>query len=338
MVMVVPATIKDIARDTSLSTATISKYLSGIAVKPENADRISKSIKNLNYQVNAIARGLKTNKTMTIGVILPNLSDIFSTDIIVSIEDHFSKHGYSVLICDCGQSGVVMLEKLDLLLSRRVDGLIVFPLLDEPRLPEKLRAIDIPIVFIDQKVESVERDCVLVDNVNAAFKVTQNLISNGHKDIAIICGPEFNYTSIQRFNGYKNALEANEIKIDPGLIAYGDYSTQSGYDLFVQLWKSDRRPTAVFASSYYITLGAVLAIQDLGLKIGEDISLFAFDNIDLAKVVTPALSVVVQPQKKMGEIAFDLLVNRLNGNRCDPPEEIILPTEIILQESVASLL
>jgi len=326
-------TIKDVAEMAGVSIATVSKFLNNIHISQENAVIIEESIKSLNYQKNEIASGLKVNRTKTVGVILPRLVDIFSTGIVVSIEDRLSKLGYNVLVCDCGQDPQIMCTKLRLLLGKKVDGLIVFPLLDSKELIEELKKVTIPIVIVDQKIEGF--DTVRVDNEGAAFEVTDHLISKGHNNIAIICGPVFNYTSIERYKGYTKAFRTHDMEIPRQYVFNTDYTTPGGYNCFMDIWKMQEKPTAVFGTNYQVSLGILLAARELNLKIGKDFSFFSFDNFELAQIVDPPLSTVIQETRLMGEEVSEIFLSRMNK---ETSENIIIekvvPTRVIYTDSV----
>ena len=329
------ASIKDIAVDTSLSVATISKHLNGQRIKFENAAIIDESVRRLNYKINETARALKTNRTMTIGALVPVLYDSFCSRVITDIENSFAQAGYSMMICDYQNQSDIMLEKLALLLSKRVDGLIVFPMNSEDVL-KRLGEIDIPMVIIDQEIDG-GCDCVLIDNVTASYNATRHLIEYGHRDIGIICGLESSYTARLRLEGYIKALEHYRLPVRNRYIKHTGYALEDGYNMTLDLCRGDSIPTALYATSYYLTLGAVLAIQSLNMTIGRDISLIGFDNLELAKVVQPPLTMVVQPMKDISDAAYEILSRRLNKEKFDHAKKM-LPTEMLCQNSVRKFL
>ena len=326
-------TIKDVAEMAGVSIATVSKFLNNIRISQENAVNIEESIKALNYQKNEIASGLKVNRTKTVGVIVPRLVDVFSTDIVVSVEDRLSRLGYNVLVCDCGQDPQIMCTKLKLLLGKKVDGLIVFPLLESKELIDELRKVTIPIVIVDQKIEGF--DTVRVDNEGASFEVTDYLISKGHEKIAIICGPVFNYTSIERYKGYTKAFRERDMDIPRQFVFNTDYTTSGGYGCFMDIWKGPDKPTAVFGTNYQVSLGILLAAREMNLKIGKDFSFFSFDNFELAQIVDPPLSTIIQETQLMGKEVSEIFLKRMNreANENNIIERVV-PTRIIYTDSV----
>jgi len=267
---IMAVTIKDVAKYTGLSIATISKYINGGNVLEKNRILIDDAIEKLGFKVNTIARGLKTNKSMTIGILIPTLENIFCTSIISDIENILIQNGYSTIICDYREDGKMEMEKLDFLIGKMVDGIISMPL---SITAEKLNNIidrEIPIVLIDRPVRGANCDTVLVDNLNASYNAVEQLIIHGHKRIGIICGPRDIYTANERLKGYLRVHEDYDMQVDSALIKYGDYKMESGYNMLIDLINSDNPPTAVFVTNYEMTLGAVMAINEKNIKIPEE--------------------------------------------------------------------
>jgi len=329
------STIKDVAKYTGLSIATISKYINGGNVLEKNKALIEEAIKVLDFRVNEIARGLKTNRTMTIGVLIPSLENIFFTTIVSYIENILLENGYSTIICDYRQNVSLENSKFDFLVNKSVDGIIAMPLgIDEKRVKSVLEK-GIPVIVIDRPVNNLKCDSVLVDNINASYNAVEHLIIQGHKRIGIICGPQNIYTARERLTGYLRVHKDYNLEPDQELIKYGDYEIESGFVLLNEILSSDNPPTAVYVTNYEMTLGAVMALNEKNIKIPEELSFIGFDNIQLSKVVKPQLSIVVQPMKEIGETAAELLLKRLKGDKNNFPAMIRLKTEFIPRESVS---
>lgn len=329
--------MKDVARKSGLSIATISKYINGGNVLEENRVVIDKAIKELGFEVNEIARGLKTNKTMTIGLLIPSLENIFFTSIVSNIESVLIKNGYSTIICDYKEDKNLEKQKLDFLVKKMVDGIITMPMGCDLEVINSVINRNIPVVLIDRALKGVECDTVLVDNLNASYNAVEQLIILGHKRIGIICGPGDIYTAQERLKGYERVHEDYGMTIDSELIKKGDYQVESGYRLLLELIKMKEPPTAVLVTNYEMTLGAVMAINESDIKIPDDISFIGFDNLQLAKVVKPPLSIVVQPVKQIGEVAANMILRRLKGDNSNFPSMIRLKTELILKDSVKKI-
>lgn len=330
-------TIKDVAKYTGLSISTISKYLNGGNVLEPNKELIEKAIRELDFKVNEMARGLKTNRSMTVGVLIPSLENIFFTSIVSHIESILLQEGYSTILCDYKESPELEEKKLHFLLDKMVDGIVMMPLFDNDDLVKMVIAKGIPIVLIDRLINNITCDVVLVDNLNASYNAVEQLIVNGHRRIGIIVGPNNIYTAQERLKGYIRVHEDYRLKIDSCLIKYGDYKIQSGYDLLQELMGLDPPPTAIYVTNYEMTIGSIIAINENNIKIPEDLSLIGFDNLDLARVVRPPLSIVVQPVKQIGETAARVLLKRLRNDLSGFPLVARLKTELLLRDSVKKL-
>ncbi len=333
----IAATMKDVAKYTGLSIATISKYINGGNVLDQNKVLIEDAIKKLNFKVNEIARGLKTNKTMTIGVLIPDFKNIFFTSIVSNIENVLIQNGYSTIICDYKKSDRLEKEKFDFLVNKQVDGIITIPQGSNEQSVQRLLDESVPVVLIDRALDGVSCDTVLVDNMNAAYDAVEHLIVSGHKRIGIICGPDYIFTAQERLKGYIRVHEDYSMKIDETLIKKGDYESDSGYRLLNELMDLEVHPSAVFVTNYEMTIGAIMAIHDRDVKIPEELSVIGFDNLHMAKIVKPSLSIIVQPMEQIGEAAAQLLLKRLKGDMSNYPSMLRLKTELQINKSVKEL-
>ncbi|MDK2809688.1 MAG: LacI family transcriptional regulator [Petroclostridium sp.] len=331
------ATIRDVAKYTGLSIATISKYLNGGNVLEQNKELIEEAIKVLDYKINEIARGLKTNRTMTVGILIPSLENIFFTSIVSNIENILIQNGYSAILCDYREDEKLEKEKFDFLINKLVDGIVMVPSGKNIECIKGAIEKNIPIVLIDRMLKGISCDVVLTDNLNAAYDAAEQFIMRGHKKIGIISGPENIYTAQERLKGYLRVHEDYAMEVDRSLIKYGDYKIESGYKLLLELIDNNPRPTAVFVTNYEMTLGAIMAINERDIKVPEELSIIGFDNIQMAKIVKPPLSIVVQPMQQIGETAAEVLLKRLKGDRSNFPAIYRLKTEILLKESVSKL-
>ena len=268
------ATMKDIARETGLGLATISSYLNGGNVREKNRIKIEEAIEKLHFEVNEVARGLKTNRTKTIGIILPELNNIFFSEIITAAEDLLRSHGYATMICDCRSDVKREEEAAEFLLHRRVDGLIMMPTGAEKKVFARFRKSRRPVVLIDRRMENGDCDCVLVDNEGAAQNAVKRLMKKGHKKIGMITGPDNVYTARERQRGYELALQESSKaqsdlkdktdRKDTKLLADGNYTIAGGAKAMRKLYEDNPDMTAVFISNYEMTVGAMMEINDLG--------------------------------------------------------------------------
>ncbi|NLW12367.1 MAG: LacI family transcriptional regulator [Clostridiaceae bacterium] len=306
------ATIKDVARLAGLSIATVSKYINGGHVIDANSAAIEQAIKTLDYRVNTMARGLKTKKTKSIGVLIPSVRMVFCMDIISAIEDELSRENFSTMICDCQGRPEQEAVKIEFLLEKQVDGIIMMPSSNSSEAARRAALAGIPVVLVDRRFNTMECDRVLVDNRQLAEDATTELLQAGHRRIGIICGPEDIYTTVQRLNGYYQAYEKLGLEAYNDCISFSDYSLEGGYKALDSLMELPEPPTAVLATNYETTIGSVMAINRSGLKIPEDLSFVGFDSLDMSTLVTPALTMAIQPVQEIGEQAARLMLRRLD--------------------------
>lgn len=316
------ATMKDIAKETGLGLATISSYFNGGNVREKNRIKIEQAIEKLHFEVNEVARGLKTNRTKVIGIIIPELNNIFCAEIITEVEDVLRSHGYATMICDCRTDENREEEAVEFLYHRRVDGLIIMPTGKKGTYLEKFTRSGKPVVLVDRKMKGIECDCVLVDNKGAARDAVKRLIAAGHKKIGMIAGPEDVYTAEERFRGYVLALQEAELTVEDSLIVRGDYTISGGTAGIGELVKNNPDMTAVFISNYEMTMGAIIELNELGVKIPEELSLIGFDNEEFAKASIPRLSIVTQPTKEIGLQVAEIMLKRLDAEDTDTKKEL----------------
>lgn len=333
----IAATIKDVAKYTGLSIATISKYINGGNVLDQNKELIDEAIKTLNFRVNEMARGLKTSKTKTVGILIPNLEQTFCTSIVSNIENILIKQGYSTIICDYKENVELEKEKLEFLVNKMVDGIIIMPLGDEGDIIKQVIDKNTPIVLIDRVLNNIECDVILVDNLNASYDAVEQFIIRGHKRIAIIGGPKNVYTAEERMKGYFRVHEDYSMEVYKELIKYGNFKADSGYKLLNELVDLSEPPTAIFITNYEMTLGAIMAINERNITIPDEVSIIGFDNLQLAQVIKPPLSTVTQPMKEIGITSAEILLKRLNGDMSNFPARYRLKTEIDIKGSVKKI-
>lgn len=329
-------TLRDIARETGLSTATISKYINGVKLKEKNRIAVEEAIERLGYSVNEYARGLKSNKSRVIGVIIPELGNLFISNIISFMEEILRAQGYSVIVCDCHSDEELEADAVRFLIRKMVDGIVNMPVCmnGDHLLPAVEKQI--PVVLVDRSIRELEQAVsgVFIDNESAAYMATKRLIDSGHRHIAIVIGPKEVYTSRCRLNGYKKALEESGIPIDEDLIEPCGYTVQGGYIGMRRLLETREDMTAVFVTNYEMTLGAVIAINEMKISIPQTLSVIGFDNMDLSRAIHPKLSIVTQPLQDIGSEAARIMLEQLSGkNRQNTTVQ--LSVSIVEGESVA---
>lgn len=330
------ATMKDIARQTGLCLATISSYFNGGNVREKNRKKIEQAIQELHYEVNEVARGLKTNATRTIGVVIPELNNVFCSEIITGMEDILRKHGYATIICDCRTDKALEKDAVDFLSRKRVDGIINMPVDATGEHLKNFACTGKPIVLIDRKIQGLCCDSVLVDNRKAAENAVELLFSQGHRNIGIIGGPRDIFTAQERMAGYCEAHQKAGIRVQESLIFHGDYEIQGGVRGMEELVKKNPHMTAVFVTNYEMTMGAVIGVNELGIHMPEDLSMIGFDNLQFARACSPKLTIVSQPTPLIAKEVAEIMLDRL-GTAKEESKPIIrnLQTEIIIGKSVS---
>ena len=330
------STIKDIAKKTGLGLATISSFLNGGNVREANRIKIEEAILELDFEVNEVARGLKMNKTNTIGVVIPELTNNFCAEIITAMEDVLRSHGYATIICDCRTDKELEKKAVDFLYRKRVDGIINMPVNSDGAHLISFNRTGKPIVLIDRKINGIDCDYVLVDNLMAVKTAIMKLITSGHKTIGMIGGPEDIYTAQERMLGYKLALMEAGIVPEERLIENGDYTIDSGSNCLKKLIENNKDMTAVFVANYEMTMGAVIGINEMGIKMPEELSVIGFDNAEFARACNPKLTIVYQPMKEIGRNVAELIIQRISS-RDDEYKIVKLQTEIVEGASVKQL-
>ena len=335
------ATMKDIARRTGLGLATISSYFNGGNVREKNRAKIEEAIRELHYEVNEVARGLKTNATKTIGVVIPELNNTFCAEIITEMEDILRSHGYATIVCDCLTDRKLEREAVDFLSRKRVDGIINMPVDAEGTHLKQFQKTGKPIVLIDRKIQDLSCDSVLVDNEKAAEDAIELFYEKGHREIGIIGGPEEISTAQERLKGYEKACRKLGLRRKDSLIYHGDYTIQGGVQGLEKLVRDNPDMTAVFVTNYEMTMGAVIGLNELGIQMPTQISMIGFDNLQFARACNPKLTIVSQPTQQIARETARIMLERLECTEADREQQaermrIIekLETEIIMGRSV----
>ena len=326
------ATIKDVAQHTGLSIATISKYLNGGNVLEENRKRIGEAIEALDYKVNHAARSLKTNKTMTVGVLLPSLATPFFSLICADIEQLLKVHGYSMIVCSYHDDPTDEFQKLQFLQTLNIDGIVLAP---TGVTAEELLDLKTPIVLMDRSIPGL--DSVVTDNITAVHSAVEELIIHGHRRIGIIVGPLTVTTAFERKLGYERAFTDYNLAVDESLIRIGGYDIASGYQEMIALLSMDPPPTAVMASSHDLTVGAIMAAYERKLKIPDDISFVGYDEEQITKVFNPPVTTVLQPLGEIAQNVTDLLLHRMSENYKGHPQLIRLKTTLMRHQSIGTI-
>ena len=327
-------TIKDVAKYAKLSKTTVSKYINGGNLEPENRIAIMNAIEALDYSPNHIARGFRNSKTFTVGVLIPTLNSMYTTTIITTVESILEKKGYGILVCNCNGQRDNELGKIEFLVNKKIDGLIIMPSTLEASDLIKIKKQKIPLVLLDKPIPDYNADVVLINNADAALRATNYLLDNGHEKIAIICGGRGVYTSDERKRGYCQAFKEKGLLPDPAFIKHGDFTLKNAYNTVIELMSQTPRPTAIFTTNYDTSVGAIIALNKLGVKIPDDISFIGFDDIYLSEIIKPSLTMVSQPMEEIGANAAELLLRRMKNDNSDFPHTVCLDSIFEINASV----
>lgn len=327
-------TIYDVAREAGVSMATVSRVVNGNPnVKPATRKKVLDIIKKLGYRPNAVARGLASKKTTTVGVVIPDISNAFYSEVTRGIEDIATMYHYNIILSNSDLQQEKELRLIETLLEKQVDGLLFLGGLVTEEHRNIFSQANVPIVLAATKDEKQQLPSVLIDQKQAAFEATSILIQEGNERIALISGPLTDTVKgYPRYLGYKEAILEAGMELDDSLISIGDYRYKSGYESMISLLKLEKRPTAVFVVSDEMAVGAIHAIQDSGLKVPEDISVMGFHNIPLASQVRPLLSSVSVPMYDIGAVAMRLLTKYMDNEEVHT-SQVLLPYDMKLRNS-----
>lgn len=332
------ATINDIAKTAGVSRTTVSRVLNNSGyVKEETKKKVLKVIKELHYTPSAIARSLSTNKTNTIGVIVPEINDPFFGDIIKGISEIADEYNLNIILCNTDEDMDKELRALKLLKEQRIQGILITPTFGEDEFnSEYLNTIEnfgIPIILIDGHVRYSNFSGVFIDHIKGAYEGTKALIKAGHEKIAIITGRMNSRPARHRLIGYKKALEMNNIDIEDKYIFYGNYQHQSAYEVTKEMLKMKDRPTAVFVSSNMMVLGCIKALNEEKIKIPEDMAIIGFDKIEILNMIGMNISYINSHTVEIGRTGMKMLIDCLNTSDSREIKRITLLPELVLKGS-----
>jgi DNA-binding LacI/PurR family transcriptional regulator len=327
-------TFNDLAKELNLSTATISRALSRPEiVAPETRTRVLDAVRRSGYQMNGIARSLRTQSTQTIGMIVSDICNPFFSAIVKAAEDVARTNGYTVLICNADEDGRNEEAALRLFIERQVSGVIRCSAGANQNLLQMLHQKSIPLIDLDRQSGLPNIDTVILNNQLGAELGTRHLIELGHRRIAIISGPQHLSNARDRLEGFRKTLHAAHIPLPQSYIQFGDFREISGCQAAGRLLSLRSRPTAIFVANNEMMAGTLSAVHRRKIKVPRELSLVGFDDPRWAQYLEPPLTVVSQPAELMGQKATQLLLTRLSGRRT--PEIVVFEPELIVRKSAA---
>lgn len=330
-------TMKDVARLAGVSTSTVSAVInSAVPVSPKRRQRVLDAMTALDYHPDAIARGLKTGRSFVIGVVVPDITNAFYPEVVRGIEDTARKAGYSVLLCDSSEDPRNEESHLNMLFSRRVDGvLLACSAGSTAYATAALRRF--PVVFVD-RIPPMSMECtVSSDNLQAGYVATRHLIDLGHERIALIAGNLALSPHHDRLEGFRKAMQEFHLPIRDEYMIRGDVQMEDGLSACSRLFNLPEPPTAIMAGNNKLLLGVLQELEARGIRVPEQVSLLGFDDYLWNRYFNPSLTAVWQSTYEMGRCSFELLLNAMNGvPDADPwKKQIRLPTELRIRNSTA---
>lgn len=327
---------------------TVSRVINGSGyVSDETREKVLAAVKKMNYRRNGLARNLKRQRTETVGLVIGDISNPYSTELANAVRESLSFRGYNLFICISEYSAKEDISAFDSLVDHNVDGLIIATRSNQEGDKRLFEIADsgVPMVVVGRDFKHGSVDSISADNFSGGFEATQHLIDLGHKRIGFIGASFENRTRLKRLQGYVAALTKNKISIDERLITgrkgtaadAPGYSTEAiGYEGMKRLLSLPKPPTAVFARNDFTAVGAISAAKEAGLRIPQDLAIVGFDDTPLALHTTPPLTTVRQPMKRQGQLAAEMLLRRISGDGDGATEDQILDCELIIRESTVS--
>ena len=330
-------TLSSIAARTGFSISTVSRVLSGNAEKfrisRDTVERILADARSCNYSPSLIAQSLRTNRTNTIGLLLPSLSNPYFAEMASVIIREVNSRDCTTIVMDTMEDEKNFNSSASLLLSRRVDGIIAVPCGKNPSVMEGIDRDYLPVVLVDRYYDGAALSYVTTNNYQGGAEGTRHMISAGHRRIACIQGVRDSSPNAERVRGYLDAMEESGLGSLAEVVG-DDFSIQNGYLETKLLLERKDRPTAIFALSNTISLGVLKAVREAGLDIPEDISLLAFDDYAYMDYLNPPLTRISQPVEDMAKLATKLLFDRIGGNGAVITSQIKLAPTLISGASV----
>ena len=319
-------TIYDVAREANVSMATVSRVVNGNPnVKPATRKKVSEVIERLGYRPNAVARGLASKKTTTVGVIIPDISSIFYAELARGIEDIATMYKYNIILSNSDENEEKEFRLLNTMLGKQVDGILFMGSNITDEHVKEFKRSQVPIVLAGALEETGQIPSVNIDYEAAAYDAVTAFAEKGLTKIAFIGGTVRNLINQKKLDGYKRGLKEHGLSFDENFVLEGDYTYDSGTESFEKLNGLEEKPSAIIVGSDEMALGVVHAAQDRGYNVPDDFEVISFDNTRLTLMVRPQITTVVQPLYDMGAVAMRLLTKLMNKESVEGQQEVILP-------------
>jgi LacI family transcriptional regulator len=332
-------TMVDVARLANVSVATVSAVVNGKgSVSAERTRRVLEAMSALDYHPDHVARSLKVGKTHVIGMVVPDITNPYFTEVVQGLETEALQNGYSLILCNSGDDAQREQNQLSMLFSRRVDG-VVLACTDSSSAYDILIRRRFPVVFIDRVPIGFTGGAVVSDNVGGAYEATRHLIALGHTRIAIIAGELRLSNGVDRIEGFRKAMQEAHLPVREEYFYRGDFQIESGYHGGLELLRLAEMPTAILACNNKMTLGLMRAVSELRIPCPEQVSILGFDDFVWAANFRPKLTTVAQATDEIGRQAMKMLLGKLkpSDGRTETPADslVVLKTELRIRESTA---
>jgi len=306
--------MRDVARVAGVSVNTVSRALAGKPdVSPSTRAKVLAVAERLGYRPNRLARGLRSNKTGTIGVIVTDIANPYFGALVKGVERTAREFDLNIILQDTNENYACEKEAIQVMLAERVDGLLITPVQTKTETIEKLKESGLPFVLLGRYFDNLETNYVVTDDIQGGYLATEHLIEHGHIRIAMINGPVYISSAKERFEGYKKAFAHYGIELDDSLVSTGAITMADGYRAVKALIRRRRRPTAVFCYSDFVAFGVMGAIREAGLHIPDDIAVVGYDDVEISSFWEIPLTSVRIPREELGREAVKILVNKINS-------------------------
>ncbi|AVF93372.1 transcriptional repressor PurR [Vibrio diabolicus] len=333
------ATMKDIAKLAGVSTSTVSHVINKTRfVSEEISERVNNAAKELNYYApSALARSLKVNRTKTIGMLVTTSTNPFFGEVVKGVERSCYHKGYSLILCNTEGDNERMRQSINTLLQKRVDGLILMcSSLEGERIDVFERYPDIPVVVMDWGPMLFTSDKIQDNSLRGGYLAAKYLIDCGHTEIGCITGPLIKHQAQMRYEGYKRAMNEAGLEFNANWIIESDFECEGGYQAFMKMAQRGALPSSIFVSNDMMAMGVINAANELNIKVPEQISIIGYDDIHIAKFMSPSLTTIHQPKYRLGQAAVETLVRKLDDKSTEAQVVQLEPT-LVERKSVKIL-
>lgn len=328
-------TLKDIAIDTGFSINTVSRALNDKAeVHAATKEKILAAASRLGYRANRLAKGLRSNKTGTIGVVVTDVANPFFSALVKGIAEAARELDYSIILQDSDEDYSGEQEAIHVLLAEQVDGILITPVQSDRETIASLSQASFPFVLVGRYFQDLDTNYVVPDDYRGGLLATEHLLSQGYKRIAMVNGPLHISSARERFQGYADAQARHGIEIDRSLVVTGALTVGEGFDLARSILKHAPPPSAIVSYSDFVAFGVMQAVREAGLSIPEDVAVVGFDDVWMASCLQVPLTTIRSPKEELGRQAMQLLVRRLrNDQGTAETDKLKLDVQLVARES-----